>query len=63
MDWPTIIGATIVGAIFVLIVVREIINKKKGKRSCSSCGSCSACSACSECGVNCHEDTNKDENK
>ena len=30
MDWPTIIGAAIIGAIFVLIVIRGIINKKKG---------------------------------
>ena len=35
--WPTIIIAAVIGAIFVAIVVKEIINKKKGKHSCS-CG-------------------------
>ena len=56
MDWPTIIGASIIGAVFVLIIVRGIINKKKGKHSCGSCGSCGACNAC---GVNCHENNDK----
>ena len=47
MDWPTIIVASVIGAILLFIIVRGIINKKKGKRSCS-CGSCGAC------GMNCH---------
>ena len=39
--WPTIIIATAIGAIFALIVASEIINKKKGKTSCScGCGGC-----------------------
>jgi len=39
--WPTIIIAAIVGAIFVAIVVKEIVNKKKGRSSCScGCGGC-----------------------
>ena len=39
--WPTIIIATAIGAIFALIVAKEIINKKKGKTSCScGCGGC-----------------------
>ncbi len=39
--WPTIIVATVIGVIFALIVAREIINKKKGKTSCScGCGGC-----------------------
>ena len=35
--WPTIAVASVIGVIFVIIVVREIVNKKKGKSSCS-CG-------------------------
>lgn len=39
--WPTIIVAAIVGVLFVTIVARGIINKKKGKTSCScGCGGC-----------------------
>ena len=39
--WPTIIIATAIGAVFALIVAKEIINKKKGKTSCScGCGGC-----------------------
>ena len=53
MDWPTIIVASIIGALLVLIAVRGIINKKKGKRSCSCGGSCSAC------GMNCHGNDNE----
>jgi len=42
MTWQTIVVASIVAVIFVAIVVKGIINKKKGKSSCacSSCGGC-----------------------
>ena len=45
--WPTIIVGTLVGILFVAIVVNEIIKKKKGKRTCSCGGNCGLCS--SEC--------------
>lgn len=41
MNWQTIVVAAIVAAVFVAIVVKGIINKKKGKSSCScGCGDC-----------------------
>ncbi|MBE6885110.1 MAG: FeoB-associated Cys-rich membrane protein [Ruminococcaceae bacterium] len=48
MNWPTIIVAAVVLAVFLAIVITGIRNKKKGKSSCS-CG-------CSECGMKgqCH---------
>ena len=46
MDWPTIIVATIIGLIFVVIVVTQIRNRMKGKSSCSCGGNCGACGAC-----------------
>ncbi len=47
MNLPTVIVLLLVIALFTAIVAREIINKKKGKSSCSCGGNCSAC------GVNC----------
>lgn len=41
MTWQTLVVAAIVAAVFVAIIVKGIINKKKGKISCS-CG-CSSC--------------------
>ena len=49
MPWPTIIVASLVAALFLAIVIKGIINKKKGKTSCS-CG-CS-CETCGMCGKN-----------
>ena len=49
MDWPTIIVAAVIAVIFASIIVCGIINKKKGKHSCS-CGT-----SCGACGMNCHE--------
>ena len=47
MEGPTILVAAIVGAIFVAIVVRMIINKKNGKSSCScGCGGCAMKDRC-----------------
>lgn len=42
MNWQTIVVAGIVAAVFVAIIVKAIIDKKKGKSSCS-CGSCGGC--------------------
>ncbi|MBQ4137846.1 MAG: FeoB-associated Cys-rich membrane protein [Clostridia bacterium] len=50
---PTVIVAVIVAAIFVAIVVKNIINIKKGKGGCS-------CN-CEGCSLNCHG--SKTENK
>lgn len=47
MDWPTVIVASIIAAIFLAIVIRGIINKKKGKSSCG-CG-CSGCALKDSC--------------
>ena len=46
--WPTVIIAALVVATFVAIVTCGVINKKKGKSSCSCGGSCGSC------GMNCH---------
>ena len=44
---PTIIIASVIGAIFVAVVVKEIIDKKKGKHSCScGCGGCAFKDSC-----------------
>lgn len=48
MDWPTILVATIVGGIFLAIVINGIRNRLQGKSSCSCGGNCGAC------GGNCH---------
>ncbi len=47
MNIPTIIGVVVVSVIFIAIIVAGIINKKKGKTSCS-CG-CSACGMKDSC--------------
>ena len=39
----TAIIASVIGALFLAVVVVMIINKKKGKPSCSCGGSCGAC--------------------
>ena len=44
MNAPTVIVALAVAAVFVAIVVRGIINRKKGKSSCG-CG-CDGCKGC-----------------
>lgn len=44
---PTIIVASVVAIIFVAIVIKGIINKKKGKSSCA-CG-CSGCALKGKC--------------
>ena len=46
--WQTIVIAALVAAACIAVVVVGVINKKKGKTSCSCGGSCGAC------GMNCH---------
>lgn len=48
MDWPTIIVASVIALILVLIFINHICNKKKGKHSCS-CGSCGGCAMSDVC--------------
>ena len=59
MNLPTIIIASVIAVIFVAIVVTQIINKKKGKSSCSCGGSRGSCGASSFC----HPQKDKDEDK
>lgn len=47
MNLPTIIVTVIIAAIFLFIVVKGIINKKKGKSGCS-CG-CDGCAMSEIC--------------
>lgn len=47
MNLPTIIVLAIVVAVFVGIVAKSIVDKKKGKSSCS-CG-CSGCAMSDVC--------------
>lgn len=47
MNWVTILIAAVVAAVFLAIVIKGIINKKKGKSSCS-CG-CSGCALKDTC--------------
>ena len=45
--WPDVIVIAVIAAILALIVVRSVINKKKGKRSCScGCGGCAFKESC-----------------
>lgn len=47
MNWPTIIIAAIVAAVFLAIVISGIKNKKNGKSSCScGCGGCAMKDSC-----------------
>lgn len=50
MNLPTILIGTLVAVVFLVIIIREVRNRKKGKGSCS-CG-------CSDCGMSdiCHGD-------
>lgn len=44
---PTIIIAAIIAAAFAAVLIRGIINKKKGKSSCScGCGGCAMKESC-----------------
>ncbi len=50
MNLPTFIGAGVVLAIFLAIVITGIRNKKAGKGGCSCGGSCSSCGGGCHCG-------------
>ncbi len=47
----TISVASVIAALFVAVVVVMIINKKKGKHSCSCGGNCGACPVGCSCNV------------
>ena len=47
MNLPTILVAAVIAVIVLMIVIRDILNRKKGKGSCS-CG-CSGCSMSDMC--------------
>lgn len=49
---PTIIGAVVVAALVIAIIIKGIIDKKKGKSSCS-CG-------CQNCAINCKSKQEKE---
>lgn len=49
MNIPTFIVLSIVVAVFVGIVAKAIIDKKKGKSSCSCGCSCSGCAMKDSC--------------
>lgn len=49
MNLPTVIISAIIAIIFIAIVVTSIINRKKGKVSCSCAGGCSGCTANGGC--------------
>ena len=55
MDWPTIIVASVIALILVLIFINHIRNKKKGKHFCSCGGSCGGCAMSDMC----HRKTNE----
>ena len=46
MNWQTIVGIVILALLVIAIIVKSIIDKKKGKSSCSCGGNCSACNVC-----------------
>lgn len=49
MNWPTIVIALIIGAIFAAIIIKGIINKKNGKSSCSCGCGCDGCANSDAC--------------
>lgn len=44
--WATVIIASLLAAVFLVIVVNEIRKKKRGIRSCSCGGGCGSCQLC-----------------
>lgn len=49
MNFPTLIVATAVAIIFIAIVARHFINKRKGQGSCACGGSCGGCGTKDTC--------------
>jgi hypothetical protein len=43
---PTVIVASVIGVLLAAVVIKGIIDKKRGKHSCSCGGNCGACGAC-----------------
>ncbi len=47
MNWQTWVVLGVIAAVFVAVVITGIINKKKGKTSCScGCNGCAMKDAC-----------------
>ena len=47
MNWPTIIVAAVIAAVFVAIVVSEVRKRKSGRGGCScGCGGCAMSDVC-----------------
>ena len=55
-SWLSYVVVTVVAVVFVAIVVKAVINKKKGKSSCSCGGNCGACTLCHHSNVNTNND-------
>ena len=51
MNWQTWVVLGVIAVIFLAIVIKGIINKKKGKHSCG-CGGCSGCAMKDACHKN-----------
>ena len=47
MPWLSYVVVGVIALVFISTVVSAIINKKKGKSSCSCGGNCGACTLCS----------------
>ncbi len=56
---PTIIISSIIGIIFLAIIVKGVINKKNGKSSCSCGGGCKGCAM----NGTCHGNVDKEDEK
>ncbi len=55
--FPTILAASVVGLLVILIYARQIKNKRTGKGGCSCGGNCGAC------GMDCHSQKVSDGSK
>ena len=51
MEWLSILLVCLISAVFITIVVCGIINKIKGKSSCSCGGNCGVCGMCHSASV------------
>lgn len=49
MNWPTIIVAAVVAAVFLTIVIKGVINRKNGKSYCKCGGGCGSCALKDTC--------------
>ena len=46
MEWLSYVLIAVIAFAFVSVIVRGVINRKKGKPSCSCGGNCGACTLC-----------------